>query len=493
LDASTAKTSAFATTLSITQNGQVVSVAITIGDIPQLSDLGLPLGAITRAFYIHQELSLGASINAQQAIVGLEPALDNTALLSNLKTQLNNVILARNDIDRIIADPTVQISIGTAADGTAIIFNAASVEIMDRTIAQYLLACTADGTVVPAAAPLRHQKRQLQSPLDVPPQVMAAIVQGIQTLNGAASFKGTQNTLTMSESTQLDKILSTLSTGASLVGLGATVIAIGAATIAEAPVIAAFATATATYAALAGVVIGSATIGNDLYNVGTNVFNACVAVPGSGAQDAAINGLEQSSLTLTNDIVTTFLNAEGVGGVGIASIEPAANSVFTGIFEPAAKDVALAAAGLLTSANNLLIQSSFSNDGGEASAAAKFLGSGTSFGLVEGGVNISSSQGVLSGLTGLGAGNSGSGTNQFTSMAAPDGSYQLVIPIADSSLTYSSMAISAFDPVSNLTLGSAIVDLRGINPNTPVKGPSLSGTCTDTDAGNPDSDDPDCD
>jgi hypothetical protein len=297
----------------------------------------------------------------------------------------------------------------------------------------------------------------------------------------------------MSESTQLDKILSTLSTGASLVGLGATVIAIGAATIAEAPVIAAFATAVATYSALTGVVIGSATIGNDLYNVGTNVFNATVAVPGSGPQDAALNSLEQSSLTLTNDIVTTFLNAEGVGGVGIAALEPAAKSVFTGIFEPAAKDVGLAAAGLLTSVNNLLIQSAFSNDGGEASAAARFLGSGTSFGLVEGGVNIANSQGVLSGLTGLGAGNSGSGTNQFTSIAAPDGSYQLVIPIGDSSLTYGSIAISAFDPVSNLTLSSAVVDLRGINPNTPVKGPSLSGTCNDTDAGNPDSDDPDCD
>lgn len=276
-------------------------------------------------------------------------------------------------------------------------------------------------------------------------------------------------------------------------GLGATVIAIGAATIADAPVIAAFATAAATYAALTGVAIGSASIGNDLYNVGTNVYNACTAVPGSGKQDAALNALEQSSLTLTNDIVTTFLNAEGVGGVGIASLEPAATSVFTGIFEPAAKDVALAAGGLLTSVNNLLIQSAFSNDGGEASAAAKFLGSSTSFGVVDGSVSISNNQGVLSGLTGVGAGNSGSGTNQFTSMAAPDGSYQLVIPIGDSSLAYGSMAVSAFDPVSDLTLSSAVVDLRGINPNTPVKGPSLSGTCTDTDAGNPDSDDPDCD
>jgi hypothetical protein len=192
LDATTGKTSAFATTLSITQNGQIASVAITIGDIPQLSDLGLPLGAITRAFYVQQELSLGASINAQQAIAGLKPALDNAALLSNLKTQLNNVILARNDIDRIIADHTVQIPIGTAADGTAIIFNAASVEMMDRTIAQYLLASTADGTVVPAAAPLRHQKRELHGEVEVPPPVLASIVQGIQTLNGAASFKGTR-------------------------------------------------------------------------------------------------------------------------------------------------------------------------------------------------------------------------------------------------------------------------------------------------------------
>ena len=60
-------------------------------------------------------------------------------------------------------------------------------------------------------------------------------------------------------------------------------------------------------------------------------------------------------------------------------------------------------------------------------------------------------------------------------MAAPDGSYQLVIPIGDSPLAYGGMAVSAFDPVSDLTLSSAVVDLRGINPYTPVKGSAFLG------------------
>jgi hypothetical protein len=63
------------------------------------------------------------------------------------------------------------------------------------------------------------------------------------------------------------------------------------------------------------------------------------------------------------------------------------------------------------------------------------------------------------------------------------------------------MSIGAFDPVdlydpsiNTLTvLDSSVVDLSGINTNTPITGPSLVGTCNDTDSGSPDGDDPDCD
>jgi len=497
-DADTGNTSNLATTLAITQNNATVSAPIVIHDIPQLGDFGVSLGAITRAFYVHQELALGASINAQQSIAALPSStVNNATLIADLQTQLTKVILARNDIDRIIADNTVQIAIGTAPDGTPISFNAHSVETMDRIIAQYLLAYSANGTLI-GPNPLAAQRDSSQNPtsaqLQVPPAVMAAILQSIQTLNGAVSFKGTQQGVTDPKSSTMDSVLSVLSTAATVVTVSASLIAIGAAVVVDAPVIAVGAGAVATYASLAGVLVGSASMGNDLYNVATNGYTAVTAVGGSAAQTSAKTAAEQALAMLANDTVTTFLNAEGVGGLNNPSIiGPAASSVFEGIFAPAASDIGLAAAGLLTSVTNLLIPSVFSNDGAEASTGLNSLGANTSFGQVDGTVTVSNTQGVLSGLTAVGAGNAGTGTNEFTTMAAPDGSYNLVIPLGNSAISYGSMTISAFDPVSDLSLASATVDLSTINPNTPIKGPSLSGVCNDTDASAPDADDPDCD
>src|SRR6185437_8295907 len=220
-DADTGNTSNLATTLAITQNNATVSAPIVIHDIPQLGDFGVSLGAITRAFYVHQELALGASINAQQSIAALPSStVNNATLIADLQTQLTKVILARNDIDRIIADNTVQIAIGTAPDGTPISFNAHSVETMDRIIAQYLLAYSANGTLI-GPNPLAAQRDSSQNPtsaqLQVPPAVMAAILQSIQTLNGAVSFKGTQQGVTDPKSSTMDSVLSVLSTAATVV------------------------------------------------------------------------------------------------------------------------------------------------------------------------------------------------------------------------------------------------------------------------------------
>ena len=104
IDATTGSTAPLSTTLTITQNGISASSPIQISDIPQLSDLGVPLGTISRAFLNYQAIILGQNINAQQAISLLPKAgnVNNGTLLSNLKTQLLNVIRARNDVDRVV-------------------------------------------------------------------------------------------------------------------------------------------------------------------------------------------------------------------------------------------------------------------------------------------------------------------------------------------------------------------------------------------------------
>lgn len=240
-------------------------------------------------------------------------------------------------------------------------------------------------------------------------------------------------------------------------------------------------------------------MGNDYYNLLTNVSALARNEPGS-----SITEVGKAFASLTSDAALTYLNAEGIGGLG-AEVTVAAGTVWDGIFMPLAaaeaNNIELGFSALLVSTDNLLLQKALSDDSNAADSSIQSV-SVNDFGEVEGTASITNSQGpILSGLTGVGAGNNGSTPDTLTTMAAPDGSYSLVFPIGSPSLAYTTMDIAAFDPVdlydpsiNTLTvLDSSVVDLSGINPNTPITGPSFVGTCNDTDAGSPDSDDPDCD
>lgn len=503
IDASTGNTSSFSTTVTVAQSGSSVSSSLVINDIPPLATYGISLGMVSRAFYIHQAITLGQSINAQLAVSLLPKATPtNATLMNNLKTQLLNIIYARNDLDRIVNDRTVSIPVGTAPDGTSVAFNAISLEIMDRIILQYLLAFTNNGTIIPAHAKgtLDKHGRRLKIAKEIAalsPGQISGIIQGITSLSGAASFKTTQQTLTDPSSSTLDNVLSSVSTALGLVTVGASVVALGAATVAGAPVIAAAAGAVATYSTIAGLVVGSLSMGNDLYNLATNTYGWITDQPGSSLSDVG-----KAGSALATDAVVSFLTAEGLGGLNAAAeVGPIASSVFKGIFNPASEDVELAAAGMLWTVQNLLVQSDLSSDNTAASTSIQSVVPGD-FGQMDGTVSVSNSQGpILSGLTGVGAGNNGSLADALTSIAAPDGTYDLVLPIGSPSLSYSAMDIVAFDPVDLYdpstntleVLDSVAMNLSGISSTQAITGPSLVGTCDDTDAGDPDGDDPDCD
>jgi hypothetical protein len=502
IDASTGNTSSFSTTLTITQNGSSVSTSIVINDIPQLDVYGLPVGLVSRAFYIHQAIALGQSINAQQAISLLPNAGGaNATLLANLQTQLLNVIKARNDIDRIVQDNSVSIPIGSAPDGTEVGFDVSSVTIMDRVILQYLLAYTNNGTIIPARAKTnvrRHAERLIAKAIaNLSSGQVSAIIQGIATLSGSASFKTTQQTLTDPKSSTLDNVLSVASTATTLVTVGATVISLGDATLAGAPAIAAAPGAVATYRVIAGLLVGSLSMGNDLYNVATNTYGWITGQAGSSAADVG-----KAGSALVSDEAIAYLNAEGLGGLnGTAGVGPIAKSVFKAIFDVASADVQLSSFGLLSTVQNVLIQSALSSDTTAASNSVQSVAP-SNFGQVQGTLSISNSQGpILAGLTGVGAGNNGSAPDALIAIGAPDGTYDLALPLGSPSLTYTAMDMAAFDPVdlydpetkALIVLDSSVVDLSGINSNTPLTGPSFIGTCKDGDAGSPDADDPDCD
>jgi len=505
IDATVGATAAFSTTLSISQNGNTVSSPIQISDMPQLSDLGVPLGTISRAFLNYQAIILGQSINAQQAISLLPKAgnVNNATLLANLKTQLLNVIRARNDIDRVVSNNSISIPIGAGPGGIPLSFDVNSVTMIDRVLAQSLLTGTNNGTLLPQVRRARKNSKRRHAPTV---ETLAAgngtafwngLTQVINTESGAVSYLANQQTLKESNSSFLDQYLSNLSAYSSYLTLGATAVGL-AASAASLPAVAGFAGLVATGAIIAGFLAGTAAIGNDAYNLYTSVADLVDHEPNASAAKV-ISALS----SLATDGVVTYLNAEGMGGVnGVETgVGPAFNSLFTELYTATADSTTIGTAALLASTGNVLVQQTLSADSNTAASSIQSV-SPSDFGLVTGMCTISNSQGpILSGLSGVGAGNNGSTPDNLATIAAPDGTYSLVLPLGSPSLTYTTLDIAAFDPVdlydpsiNTLTvLGSSVVDLSGVNPNTAITGPSFVGSCNDTDSSNPDGDDPDCD
>ena len=509
IDVTAGATASFSTTLSISQNSNTVSSPLQISDLPQLSDLGVPLGTISRSFLNYQAIVLGQSINTQQAISLLPKAgnVNNGTLLADLKTQLLNVIRARNDIDRVVSNNSLSIPIGTGPGGMPLSFDVNSVTMMDRVLAHYLLASTNNGTVLPQVLPQvknarRNSRKRRPAPAVEPLAAgnSTAFWNGltgvINTESGAVSYLSNQQTLKDTNHTTFDAVLSAGSMYSSYFTLGATVVGL-AAGAASLPALAAFAGVVATGATIAGFLCGTAAIGNDLVNIYTNASALAHNDPNVTAAD-----LEKSLASLATDGFVTYLNAEGMGGLQ-KGVSAAVGSVYEGIFTATAESTDLAATTLLASTDNLLVQQALSSDSNAAAASIQSVGS-SDFGLVTGTCTIANSQGpILSGLDGVGAGNNGTAPDTLTSIAAPDGSYSLVFPLGSPDLAYNAMDIAAFDPVDlydpsintlKILDSSPAVDLSAnLNPNTPTIGPSFTGACNDTDAGSPDGDDPDCD
>jgi hypothetical protein len=507
IDASTGTTAAFSTTLTIIQNGSTVSSPIVINDLPQLSDLGVSLGVMSRAFMIYQEIVLGQSINAQQAISLLPNApSSNGTLLANLKTQLLNVIKARNDIDRIVSNNSLSIPVGFAPDGTPISFDINSVTMMDRLFAQYLLATTNDGTVLPQVKDSEARRLAKRSkrvgafqPLATAPSGFAQNIAGlISTVSGGVSYLSNKQTQTSTPGpSTLDRWLSTFSAASGYVSAGGTVVALLAA--GTFPAVATLAGGAAAIGLTVGLVCGALSMGNDYYNLVTNVSALARNEPGS-----SITEVGKAFASLTSDAALSYLTAEGLGGLN-TGVTAAGSSVWKDIFMPLAaaeaNNIQLGFSALLVSTDNLLLQKALTDDSNAADSSIQPVNI-NDLGEVNGTASITNSQGpILSGLTGVGAGNNGSTPDTLTTIAAPDGTYSLVLPLGSPSLAYTTLDIVAFDPVdlydpsiNTLTvLASSVVDLSGVNPNTPITGPSFIGSCNDTDSSNPDGDDPDCD
>jgi hypothetical protein len=293
--------------------------------------------------------------------------------------------------------------------------------------------------------------------------------------------------------------LASLSLMQSTVAVGATLVAVGAA-VAGAPAIALGASAVLTYAALAGVAISGAAVINDAYNVSNTL---APVIWGEQTLSQVQNTLTKEGTALLSDSVQTVVQSIGVGGLASAAEAVAAGTVATdvwptvlgGLFESSEQDASLAAASFLTQAVSLAAQATLTdaNQTAQQTASGTTLAPGQGFTALNGTVVIANSEGpILSALTGISLEDT-SGNVYLQTLTDTDSNYTLYVPTGTELSGMTDLLLNAIDPVAGEILDSMALNLSNLTAGGTEPLGALTGMCNDTDATDPDNDDPDCD
>jgi hypothetical protein len=160
--------------------------------------------------------------------------------------------------------------------------------------------------------------------------------------------------------------------------------------------------------------------------------------------------------------------------------------------------------GVATTLNLIDVENEFFNDGSENNACSTGVNTGKQYpnpfpspdqgiGFITGNAVITNSQGLAAAQSGLDLCCFGASGLGIVGVADPGGNYSLPVPLQVPGTDYTSLFAEVFDPVSGIMLTFETVDLSGLNTSAPVQVPPMAATCNDTDSGNPDGDDPDCD
>jgi hypothetical protein len=464
IDPTSGLTASAPATVSVTQ-GSLTSngMALTINDMPAVATYGETPGAITRSVLNFMAISTGRSVNRLQAYAQVKSiTTDTTPLQSALTSAVSDSQVMRGNIDRLLVGAFPSLVIGTSSSGQPLQFDMNSVDVMDRMLGLHLQALgfypnMSFSDSVSASMPARIQ-------IHLQPSIKsAALAEQLGQLAGAIGFLGgavsalTPNT---SSNTTIDRVLGGLNGIAGVVALGATVL--------DAPVI-------VTGAVAAGVVLGAVIVGRDIYNIATSPEGA--------------SGLDYAKLGL--DIATTLTGAFGAAEVGSGVVQDISSLLHTAGTTGAAAD-AIQIGGLVSNIGSLGV--GLAQLGEAASTSAHSQTPPLPIGDLSGTASVANSQGpVLSGLAQINLIDPSSGTS-FSAMCDVNGDYQLTVPLNASTINYADMQLMTSDPVTGNATGSPVpVDLSGLTANATDNAPPVSGMCNDTDATNPDSDDPDCD
>lgn len=450
MDASHTITSGAVSIVVSQTNGTSAPASLTIQALPAVASYGTPLGQISHAVLAFSAMALGQRLSELQAFQALPGnTVDTSAAQSALSSLLIAVIEARNDVDRVAVDNTVVISSGNLADGTPVQFDASSLDMMDRVMGVFL----SNNFVTPPSA-LRSNS------MAIAPQISAAtmtdLIKELTTISNVNAFNAgiVKGAITGNLGDQLEALAGGIS--------------LFAETLQDENV-------AAQLGALGGVLGSARTIGNAFGD--DAAFIVGLASGDQNLVDAAVNDMQS---------VPTLAYAQALAGLfgtfsGLEAIA-APTSMVLGLLDVYQAEIE--SNGEQNAYDtSLQITGEFPNPFPSNQGIATLTGAS----------NVTNNQGSLSAQSGLDLCCFGAGALDIIAVADPSGNYDTYVPLQVPGTNYSNLTLSLFDPVSDVFLNSETVDLSSLTTSSPGQAPTISGTCNDSDASNPDGDDPDCD
>ena len=429
-----------------TQSSAPISLAIQ--DLPPLSAYGTQLGQISDGFLVFEALLHAERLNEFQAAQQLVGAsVDTSSAQTTMEDLLSAPILARADVDSVMANNGTVIGWGSLADGTHLQFDSTQLDVMDRIIAVYLTQ-----QFLSSGGDSRPSNRLLKSPVSwhgnsVHPRFNFGSMAELATCLGSVS---TACFMEAQEAVQSSPNAADTST-AWLSSSEATLKLAGAEQAAGVPGLA------------LGYVHFAAAV-DSLFHATSDVA-ACLGSFGCDSADQEaikyeITGARAeiiSSFTATVSQVPVILGLEAAEQATVGLVAQGMQSV-----------VKIARAG---SSGGIAAADSADVSLVSPSTLPQLSGH---VGYVTGTVQNTGSQGAATSQSSLQLCCFGTSQLGIASLADPQGSYALLAPIGVAGTNYAGLSMSALDPLSGASFGSETVDLSGLNTTAATVAPTLS-------------------
>jgi hypothetical protein len=438
-------------------------VSLDIQNLPTLATYGTQLGEISHAVLVYEATLLGRRLNELQAFQILPGnTVDTSQAQATLSTRLNAVIQARSDVDRVMIDNSVVIANGTFPNGTPIQFDKDSLDIMDRMNALFLTQ-----TVVPLAQSFGLSMARTTTASSGQAGLSASQLKDdltvLETITGVSAIgQSALKTATIQNWTDTVEAAAT--------GLGGVAAALPEGVLSE---------STKYAVGAAGSILGDADILSSVcaddaaFLVGAVTQNQALM----NTSVEAMNSLDKTKLFNASINLTLTLLGGPTFGDGWNNVSTVASYI------KSYYDIGVP----------LLVDSDTKYQAIDLEYPTPFTSDTQGIAQIAGMANISNNQGIAAPQSSIELCCMGASDLGIQGIADPSGNYDLFVPLEVPSTSYNNLTLSAFDFISDITLSSETVDLSGLNTSQPVQVPTMIGTCDDTDAGNPDGDDPDCD